>query len=204
MSPNNPPQQNSPQPAITVPKESVASEIKKPVPAEDNLHVQHYLQSAGLCGPASLRILLSYFGKNFSEAELAQLGVATIDQGTEHEGMITAIKAIDGYVFVKNEGTLDEIEYFVRKEKLPVIIGWFDESGEVWGDHYSVVVNVTEKNVIMVDPSKDEAERWIDRKNFQQIWFDFIGKENKIVSWGWYMVVTFEKRKFDIKGGHYY
>lgn len=148
---------------------------------------------------------MSYFGKTYSEAELARLAQATLDRGTEHEGMISAIKEIDGYAFVKNEGTLGELEFFVRKERLPVIIGWFDEYGEVWGDHYSVVVNVTDKNVIIVDPSCDDAQRWIDRKNFPQIWFDFVGKEDKIVSWGWYMVVTFQKKKFEmIKGGHYY
>lgn len=167
---------------------------------QDNIKVEHFIQTAGLCGPASLKILLSYFGKTYSEAELAALAQATMDGGTEHEGMIAAIKSLDGYVFVKEEGTIEELEYLVRTEKLPVIIGWFDMDG----DHYSVVVNVTEKNVIIVDPSEDEAERWIDKEIFPNIWFDFIGKNNRIVSWGWYMVVTFEKRKFNIKGGHYY
>lgn len=165
-----------------------------------DIKVQHYLQNAGLCGPASLKILLSYFGKLFSETELAQLAQATIEQGTEHEGMITAIKEINGYVFTKENGTLEEIEYFVKKEKLPVIIGWFDQDG----DHYSVVVNITDKNVIIVDPAKNEPTRWLDKVIFPKIWFDFIGGDNKIVSWGWYMVATFQKRKFEVKGGHYY
>ncbi len=169
-----------------------------------NIHVKHFLQSHGLCGPASLKILLSHFGKDFSEAQLAQLAHATGSlergQGTEHEGMVEAIKAIDGHVFSKEEGTLEELQYFVNKEQLPVIIGWFDRTE----DHYSVVVSVTEKNIIIVDPSMNEPERWLDRAVFSKIWFDFVGKEDKVASWGWYMVVTFEKRKFDIKGGHYY
>lgn len=165
-----------------------------------DIPVEHYLQSAGLCGPASLKILLSSFGKSFSEAELAQLAQATIDQGAEHEGMIAAIKAINGYVYAKDDGTVEELGYFVRKEKLPVIIGWFDQDG----DHYSVVVNITDKNIIIVDPAKNESQRWLDKSTFPNIWFDFIGKDNKIVSWGWYMVVTFQKKKFEVKGGHYY
>jgi ABC-type bacteriocin/lantibiotic exporter with double-glycine peptidase domain len=166
----------------------------------EQLKLTHYVQSIGYCGPASLKILLSYFGKDFEEDELARLALATHEIGTDHEGMVQAIKAIGGYVFVKENGTLAELEYFLKKEKLPVIIGWFDRDG----DHYSVVVNVTDKNIIIVDPATDEPERWLDRKLFPNIWFDFVGKDNRAVSWGWYMVVTFEKKKFDIQGGFYF
>jgi len=166
----------------------------------EQMKLTHYVQSIGYCGPASLKILLSYFGKVFEEEELAKLALATRESGTEHEGMIQAIKEIGGHAFVKENGTLEELEYFVKKEKLPVIIGWFDKDG----DHYSVVVNVTDKNVIIVDPAEDEPERWIDKETFPDVWFDFIGKDNRIVSWGWYMVVTFEKKKFDVKGGFYF
>ncbi|KKU15087.1 hypothetical protein A3D55_01265 [Candidatus Jorgensenbacteria bacterium RIFCSPHIGHO2_02_FULL_45_20] len=167
---------------------------------EQSIKVQHFLQSAGLCGPASLKILLSYFGKLYSEEKLAQLAQATLDNGTEHNGLVAAIKSTGGYCFAKEEGTLDELEYFVKKEKLPVIIGWFDSDE----DHYSVVVNITEKNIIIVDPATNEPERWLDREKFNKIWFDFVGRENKIVSWGWYMVVSFEKREFSVKDGFYF
>ena len=164
-----------------------------------NIAVKNYLQSAGLCGPASLKILFSYFGKNFTEAQLAQLASATQESGTEHEGMIKAVKEIGAYAFTKENGSLEELEYFIKEEKLPVIIGWFDKDG----DHYSVVVNITDKNIIIVDPAVNEPERWLDRATFPQIWFDFVGKDNRTVSWGWYLVVTFAKRQFKVKGGHY-
>lgn len=176
----------------------------------ENVHVNHYLQSAGLCGPASLKILLSHFGKDFSEEQLARLAHATSDAGAEHEGMVEAIKEIGGFVFVKEEGNIEELEYFVNKTKLPVIIGWFDKDSDHYGlpvgDHYSVVVSVTDKSIIIVDPSIEieQGKRLLSRDIFSKIWFDFTGKENKIVSWGWYMVATLEKRKFEVKGGHYY
>src|SRR3989344_8940332 len=176
------------------------SEIKREDAKEldtKNIHVKHFLQSTGLCGPASLQILLSYFGKTYTETELAQLAQATMDQGTEHEGMISAAKALGAYVYTKENANIEYLEYFLKKEKLPVIIGWFDKDG----DHYSVVVNVTDKNIIIVDPAANEPERWIDRETFPNIWFDFIGKTNRVVSWGWLMVATFEKKKFEVKGG---
>jgi ABC-type bacteriocin/lantibiotic exporter with double-glycine peptidase domain len=165
-----------------------------------SITVQSFKQSPGLCGPASLKILLSHFGKTYSEQQLKDLSNATCDAGTEHEGMIQAIKAIGGYAFMKDNGTIEELAYFIKKEKLPVIIGWFDKDG----DHYSVVVNITEKNVIIADPAVNEPERWIDREMFPHVWFDFVGFENKVVSWGWYLVATFEKRKFDVQAGYYY
>jgi ABC-type bacteriocin/lantibiotic exporter with double-glycine peptidase domain len=167
---------------------------------EEKIKVQPFSQTTGLCGPASLKILLSHFGKNYTEEQLAQLGNATVDSGTEHEGMIQAVKEIGGFVFVKENGTIEELEYFIKEEKLPVIIGWFDKDG----DHYSVVVSITDKNIVIVDPASNEPERWLDRTTFPNIWFDFVGKDNKTVSWNWYMVVTFEKKKFKIKGGYYY
>lgn len=163
-------------------------------------------KSYSYCGPAALKILLSYFGKDFSEEQLIQLcdvasaEMPTRGSGTEHEGLLQAVKEVGGYVFFKESGTIEELSYFVKEEKLPVIIGWFDKND----DHYSVVVNVTDKNIIIVDPAINEPERWLDKEVFPRIWFDFVGREDKIVSWGWYMVVTFEKKRFKVKGGHYY
>ncbi len=164
------------------------------------IKVEPFEQSIAYCGPAALKILLSYFKKSFTEDQLAVLCDATKDAGTEHEGMLQAVKAVDGYVFVKEEGTIDELKYFIKEEKLPIIIGWFDKDG----DHYSVVVNITDKNIIIVDPATNEPERWLDINTFPRIWFDFVGKDNKIASWGWYMVISFEKKRYKIKGGHYY
>lgn len=173
-----------------------------PTLAHGHIPVAHLKQTqAGYCGPAALRILLSYFGKTYNEEQLAAFGYTTRDDGTEHEGLIQAAKQINGFVFAKDNGTMEELEYFIKQEKLPVIVGWFDEDG----DHYSVVVNITEKNIILVDPDNTkQPERWLSREMFPRIWFDFIGKDSRVVSWGWHMVITFEKKKFNVKGGYYY
>lgn len=192
--------------------EQLAKEKNKKDGEANKVSVKHFEQSVGYCGPASLKILFSHFGKgeNYNEEQLGQLCAATHDAGTEHEGMIQAAKEIGGYVFTKENGTIEELEYFIKEEKLPVIIGWFDKeryhNGQLIkaGDHYSVVVSITDKNIIIVDPAVNEPERWIDRENFPRVWFDFVGTDNRVVSWEWYMVVTFEKRKFKVKGGYYY
>ena len=174
----------------------------EPAKAVANLSVTPYKQSQeGFCGPAALKVLLSYFGKTFSEEQLATFGYTTIEHGTEHEGLIQAAKEVGGFVFAKNNGMMEELEYFNKEEKLPVIVGWFDETG----DHYGVVVNITDKNIILVDPDNTkQPERWIPREVFPNIWFDFTGDDNRSVNWGWYMVITFEKKKFKVKRGYYY
>lgn len=168
--------------------------------ADEKIKVEHFDQSPGLCGPASLRILLSHFGKKYSEEQLAYFCTASREKGTEHEGLIQGAKEIGGHVFAKNNGSIEELKYFINEEKLPVIIGWFDRDG----DHYSVVVSITDKNMVIIDPATNVAERWLDLAIFPKIWFDFVGEDNRTVSWRWYMVVTFEKKKFKVKGGYYY
>ena len=165
----------------------------------DEIKYTHFEQSDGLCGPASLRILLSHFNKNFSEEDLAKLSEATPKYGTEHDGLIKAAKALGGHVFAKENGTLEELKYFIKQEKLPVLIGWFDKDG----DHYSVIANITDKNIIIVDPAAKVVKRQLDINDFPQIWFDFIGQDNRTVSWNWFMVVTFEPKQFKVLGNYY-
>ena len=163
-------------------------------------NLKHFIQSSGFCGPASLKIALSYFNKEFSEKKLTKLTKANRQFGTEHEGMIKAIKKINGYVFAKENSTINDLEYFIKKENLPVIVGWFDNDG----DHYSVVFDINSKNIILADPACNQPKREIKRKIFPKIWFDFVGNKNQKVSWGWLMVIYFEKgKKFKIKGKYY-
>jgi len=66
-----------------------------------NILVEKFRQTTGLCGPAALKILLSHFGKTFTEDQLAALAGVTksegeyvVGVGTEHENLIEAVKEI--------------------------------------------------------------------------------------------------------------
>ena len=150
--------------------------------------VEHIRQSESMCGPASLRIACSAFGKEFTEEELAKLSDATLANGTEHEGLVKAAKIIGAKVIEKEGGTLEEVEVLVKKG-IPVIVGWFAEDG----DHYSVVVDITPKHVILSDPEWHMPERFVERTHFEKVWFDFVGTDNKVASWKWYMAIKFEE-----------
>jgi ABC-type bacteriocin/lantibiotic exporter with double-glycine peptidase domain len=150
------------------------------------MKLKPFEQSPSMCGPASLKMVLSYFDKNYTEKELAGFCSSTKERGTDYNGMIKGAKKAGCFVFTKRNGTIKELEYFIKKEKLPVIINWFDEDD----GHYSVVVNIGKKYIITIDPINGKR-RLLDKKVFPNIWFDFVGKDFKKVCWGWYMVVSF-------------
>jgi ABC-type bacteriocin/lantibiotic exporter with double-glycine peptidase domain len=165
------------------------------------INVKPFRQSPDFCGPGALIIAASAFGKVLNEEELAKLCGTTTEAekgfrmgGTEHEGVIKAAETLGFHVFSKEEGTIKELEYFVNEEHLPVIVGWFDRDD----DHYSVVVEVAETEIVMADSSSEGPERTVSKSLFPRIWFDFVGEGNHKVSWGWYMVLTTQKRSFKV------
>ena len=50
-------------------------------------------QSDGMCGPASIRIALSAYGKSYTEKELAQLAKSTSSEGTTHGNMVITVRS---------------------------------------------------------------------------------------------------------------
>ncbi|MBI1934345.1 hypothetical protein HY464_01345 [Candidatus Peregrinibacteria bacterium] len=149
--------------------------------------VEHCTQNKSMCGPASLKIALSAFGKHATEEELSTLANTSIEHGTEHEGLVRAARHFSATVIEKEKGTLGEIERLVKQEHLPVIVGWFDEDD----DHYCVVTDVTTECLVLADPAWDCPERFVRKEHFEKTWFDFVGPESAITSWRWYMAVSF-------------
>ncbi|HEU0050519.1 MAG TPA: cysteine peptidase family C39 domain-containing protein [Patescibacteria group bacterium] len=135
--------------------------------------LQPFRQTPGLCGPASLKILLSHYGKDFSEQELAGLCEATVEQGTDHEKLIKAVQVIGEKAYAKSGGTIDEIREYTRKN-IPVIVGWWSTDG----DHFSVVYHADRKSIWMMDPELDEGIRKMSIEEFEHVWYDFDGPEN--------------------------
>ena len=101
-------------PTETISKEMLKAATQPLVPVstiapdeEGEIKYVPFEQDVGLCGPASLKILLSHFDKNYSEADLAKLTDANKDYGAEHDGLIKGVKALGGHVFEKENGTIE-------------------------------------------------------------------------------------------------
>ncbi|MEK9152797.1 MAG: cysteine peptidase family C39 domain-containing protein [Patescibacteria group bacterium] len=145
--------------------------------------IKHVRQTPGLCGPASLRSLLSHFGKNFSEGELAKLCRATSEDGTDHDDMAGGVRALGFEPVVKSEASFEDLRSFVDLD-VPVIVGWWSADG----DHFSVVYDIEGDTIWMMDPEIDEGPRSMKIEDFMPIWFDKDGPENLVVE-RWMMAI---------------
>lgn len=134
------------------------------------IKLKPYLQSQGFCGPAFLKMVFDYYGVLISEKEIAKIARATKEKGTSKEGLIKAAKHFGFEVFSKEKSTFKDIRYFVKR-KIPVIVDWFFEDE----GHYSVVVDIDKKNIVLMDPAL-KGKRKIPLEKFFRVWFDFPGK----------------------------
>lgn len=135
------------------------------------LKVKHFKQTADFCGPASLKMVLDYFGIQKSEKELVKLSGATKSGGVEGEGLLKATKKLGFRGFIKDFSEISDIKKYVLEKKIPVIVDWFsDDEG-----HYSVVVGIDNKNIYLQDPEFSKT-RVLKLQTFKRVWFDFPGK----------------------------
>jgi len=143
------------------------------------IKLKPYHQSPGYCGPASLKMVMDYFGVSAAEKELGILsGTPPVEapESTTIEGMAKAAKHFGFRVFVKKYSTIQDLTYFTENN-IPVIIRWF--SG-YWG-HYSVAVDITEKEIVMVDPEVKNFLIYVKNSKmrlgrFMHLWFDYEGE----------------------------
>jgi predicted double-glycine peptidase len=134
---------------------------------------------AGMCGPASLKIVLDYYGVDKSEQELAML-TNTTEIGTNAENMKHAAESLGFNVVIKNESSFSDIEEWLEK-KVPVIVNWFTRGradysdSEVADGHYSVVAGLDVEHIYLQDPEIGKM-RTLKKGDFMCVWFDFSGE----------------------------
>ena len=137
---------------------------------------------ASMCGPASLKTILDYYGINKTEEELAKL-TGKDDSGVDDIRLVKAATYLGFNTEVKNESTFADIESWLKKG-VPVIVDWFTRgradypSSEVADGHYSVAVGLDEEYIYLQDPEIGEMRK-ILRDDFLKVWFDFKGDNPK-------------------------
>ena len=147
-------------------------------PFQETLH-------ASMCGPASLKMVLAYYGIEKTEQELSQLAETDPDLGTSDEEIKTAAESLGFTVEIKNNSTFEDIQTWLDK-KVPVIVNWFTRGridypdSDVPEGHLSVVVGLDDEYIYLQDPEIG-ALRKIARDDFMKVWFDFRGEY--ITSW---------------------
>lgn len=137
----------------------------------------------GYCGPASLKMVLDYYGIKKTEDELAPLMGWDRDLGVSDQGIKKAAESFGFKVEIKNESNFEEIEKWLDK-KVPVIVDWFTRGrqdyteSDVCDGHYSVVSGLDDEHIYLQDPEIGH-ERKIEKDDFMLVWFDFTGETIK-------------------------
>ena len=140
------------------------------------------------CGPATLKILLSYYGIDKTEKQLAKMAGWDKDLGIDDKGIKRAAEALDFKVKIKNNSSFKDIEKWLEKD-IPVIVNWFTRGRNDYSDsetadgHYSVVMGLDDEFIYLQDPELG-AMRKIARDGFMRVWFDFKGeylKPNELI-----------------------
>lgn len=134
----------------------------------------------GYCGPASLKMVLEYFGESYSEEEIAQRCRRDPELGTNDVSLAKAARSFGFDVVIKNNSNITNLKQWLKKG-VPVIVNWFTRGRSDYGDsevpdgHYSVVVGLDEKNIYLQDPEIGTLRK-IEREDFLRVWFDFTGR----------------------------
>jgi ABC-type bacteriocin/lantibiotic exporter with double-glycine peptidase domain len=132
------------------------------------------------CGPAVLKIVMDYYGVFAEEEELAKLANTHETWGTSIDGMVSAAKHFGFDVFYKEDASINDLKNYVLEKNQPVIVRWFFEDT----GHYSIVADITGKNIVMADPLSKifslAKKRIIPIEKFSKIWFDLAESERRI------------------------
>jgi len=132
----------------------------------------------GYCGPASLRLVLDYYGINKNEEELSLMCNRDTDSGVDDEAIKKAAENLGLKVEIKNNASFLNIEKWLDRQ-VPVIVNWFTRGrydypeDDVADGHYSVVVGLDEQYIYLQDPEVGRVRK-INREDFYRVWFDFL------------------------------
>jgi len=155
--------------------------ILKVKPFQETLH-------ADMCGPASLKIVLGYYGVDETEKELAKIAGWKKGLGIDDKGIKKTSEKLGFKVVVKNNSSFKDIQKWLER-KVPVIVDWFSRGrndypeSETADGHYSVAVGLDDNFIYLQDPEIGKLRK-IKREDFMRVWFDFKGdylKFNELV-----------------------
>ncbi len=140
------------------------------------------------CGPATLKILFSYYGINKTEEELAKMAGWDRDLGIDDKGIKATAEALGFKVKIKNYSNFQDIKKWLDKG-IPVIVNWFTRGRNDYSDsetadgHYAVVMGLDNDFIYLQDPEIGKMRK-LKKYDFMRVWFDFKSdyiKKNELI-----------------------
>ncbi len=132
------------------------------------LNITPFRQKPGYCGPASLKMVLGFFGVKITEKKMVEISGCSNTRGIKAEGLVRAARKLGFQAQIKDFSDLKDIKEWVNQKKIPVIVDWFAFEG----GHYSVVSGIDRENIYLEDPSLGHR-RAMKLATFKRLWFDF-------------------------------
>jgi uncharacterized protein YvpB len=150
--------------------------VIKPVqPAVQLTGVTHDYQRWNNCGPTTLEMYLSFFGKHVPQLQIASvLKPDPNDKNVRPDEMAAFARSQGFNVQVRENGTLERIKLFLSNG-LPLIVETgFDppQAHEGWMGHYRLVMGYNDKNFITQD-SYDGPNVQVAFADLDSAWHDF-------------------------------
>jgi ABC-type bacteriocin/lantibiotic exporter with double-glycine peptidase domain len=131
------------------------------------------------CGPATLKMVLDFYGVNKTEDELAELLKCNPELGVEDKSIKEVAESFGFKVEIKNFSSFDDIDKWLNIN-VPVIVDWFTRGRDDYGEdsvasgHYSVVVGLDDQIIYLQDPEVGRLRK-IPKDEFMSVWFDYTG-----------------------------
>jgi ABC-type bacteriocin/lantibiotic exporter with double-glycine peptidase domain len=134
------------------------------------IKIKSFRQTSGYCGPASLKMVLEYYGVHKSEGALAKLSGATRSRGVDAKRLLRTVTKLGFRGLVKDYSSIEDIKRYI-KQNIPVIVDWFSQDD----GHYSVAVGLDRQFIYLQDPEIGKIRK-LNLEVFKCVWFDFSGK----------------------------
>lgn len=156
--------------------------IREQLEDDERIPVEPFDQTRGLCGPASLKMILRYFDDDRTEEELARAAGSSKDDGTPAENLVTVARELGYDAWVEEDTSMDDLRHYVVDLELPVMVNWFSTTD----GHYSVVTGIDDDagEISLQDP-EIRRTRTMPIEEFEHVWFDYTGdrpeEENFVV-----------------------
>ena len=140
------------------------------------------------CGPSALQAVLSYWGRDVEERDLATLLRTTSEVGTFPEDIARGAWILGFDAEVRENLTLDDVQAFTAKGDPMIALAqvWRSQRDalkpvtEDWDNgHYIVVLGVDNDNVYFQDPFVRMSKAFVPRKTFEDHWHQAMGGDTK-------------------------
>lgn len=155
------------------------------------LDVPHFRQrTAWSCGPACVRMVLDYYGKEIAEADLVKMLGAGVGPGCPPKAMIRYFKQRKLQAVHANDLGLNGLRMNIARG-WPVIVAYQDHPWKrgkfehYWDNgHYAVVIDATPDRITICDPSSKRPRRHVTAADFLERWRDITSDGTIFLRWG--------------------